>query len=169
MSSRFTEQLRVRHRLEDVYELVSDVRRYPKFIKYLTALRVKSEERSGDMTRLVAEAVARYRFVTERFTTAVMLDPAAMTVAVDLIEGPFNTLQNAWSFESLADGSTLIGFEIEFEFSNPLLQMLLAANKERAVHFLIDAFCDEADRRYETVGDADYDWSGEAAADRAAQ
>ncbi|MAL08961.1 MAG: ubiquinone-binding protein [Maricaulis sp.] len=164
-----TERMRVRHRPEDVFELVSDVRRYPKFIKYLSALRVKDEENFGDVTRLVAEAVARYRFVSEKFTTAVTSDPTARTVEVDLIEGPFNTLRNGWRFEELDDGSTLLSFEIEFEFSNPLLQMLLSANKEKAVHFLIDAFCAEADRRYETVGAAEYDGSDDIVTQRVAK
>lgn len=169
MSSRLTERMRVRHRPEDVYELVADVRRYPSFIKYLSALRVKDEETAGDVTRLVAEAVARYRFVSERFSTAVTLDPTAMTVAVELIEGPFNKLDNMWRFERLEDGSTLLDFAIDFEFSNPILQMLLSANKEKAVHFLIDAFCAEADRRYEIIGEEEYDWSDDAAVQRAAQ
>lgn len=165
MSSRLNERMRIRHRPEDVFELVSDVRRYPQFIKYLSALRVRKESVEGSVTHLEAEAVARYRFVTERFTTAVTLDRDVLGVEVSLIEGPFNTLQNAWVFHRLEDGSTLVDFMIDFEFSNPLLQMLLAANKERAVHFIIDAFRSEADKRYETVGAEDYDWS----TDRVAQ
>lgn len=165
MSSRLTERMRIRHRPEDVFELVSDVRRYPQFIKYLSALRVKKESVEGSVTYLEAEAVARYRFVTERFTTAVALDRDVLGVEVSLIEGPFNTLQNCWVFHRLEDGSTLVDFMIDFEFSNPLLQMLLSANKERAVHFIIDAFRSEADKRYETVGSEGYDWS----ADRVAQ
>lgn len=169
MSSRLSERMRVRHRPDDVYELVSDVRRYPKFIKYLSALRVKEEEKFGDVTRLVAEAVARYRFVSEKFSTEVTSDPTARTVDVELVEGPFNKLSNFWRFEELGDGTTLLIFEIDFEFSNPLLQMLMSANKEKAVHFLIEAFCSEADRRYETVGEEEYNWSDDTVAHRAAQ
>ncbi|MEN0652236.1 MULTISPECIES: type II toxin-antitoxin system RatA family toxin [Hyphobacterium] len=157
--------MRIRHRPEDVFELVSDVRRYPQFIKYLSALRVRKERSEGSVTFLETEAVARYRFVTERFVTAVTLDRDALGVEVKLIEGPFNTLENAWVFHRLGDGSTLVDFMIDFEFSNPLLQTLLAANKERAVHFIINAFRAEAGRRYQTVGSESYDWS----ADRVAQ
>lgn len=164
MSSRLHERMRIRHRPEDVFELVSDVRRYPQFIKYLSALRVRNERTEGAMTHLEAEAVARYRFVTEHFTTAVALDRDVLGVEVSLIEGPFRTLQNSWVFHRLGDGSTLVDFMIDFEFSNPLLQMLLAANKERAVHFIIDAFRSEADKRYEAVGAEDYDWSADRVA-----
>lgn len=156
--------MRIRHRPEDVFELVSDVRSYPQFIKYLSALRVRDERTEGSVTHLEADAVARYRFVTERFTTAVTLDRDVLGVEVSLVEGPFNTLQNSWVFHELGDGSTLVDFSIDFEFSNPLLQMLLAANKERAIHFIIDAFLAEADKRYETVGAEDYDWSAERVA-----
>ena len=59
MITRHSERLRVRHAPADVFELVSDVERYPEFIPYITSLRVLSREIDGEAEIFVAEAVAR--------------------------------------------------------------------------------------------------------------
>lgn len=157
MSSRVSERLRIRHRPEDVYALVGDVEAYPKFINLITALRIKSREETEQGSSLVAEARARYKFVSERFITRVTLNDTKHRIDVDLIEGPFRSLTNSWQISKLPDGSSLVDFVIDFEFSNPMLNMLLSANKERAVSFIINSFKARADQLYPKVGNEHFD------------
>ncbi|MEE2566582.1 type II toxin-antitoxin system RatA family toxin [Hyphobacterium marinum] len=157
MSSRVRERLRIRHSPEDVYALVGDVEAYPKFINLITALRVKSREETERGSSLVAEAKARYKFVSERFVTRVTLDDIDHRINVELVKGPFRSLANSWQISALPDGSTLVDFVIDFEFSNPMLNMLLSANKERAVGFIIQAFKARADQLYPKVGAEEFD------------
>ncbi|WP_109260320.1 type II toxin-antitoxin system RatA family toxin [Hyphobacterium indicum] len=154
MISRHSERLRVRHAPADIFALVSDVERYPDFIPYLTSLRILSRESSGSQLVFVAEAVARYKFARERFVTRVTADAAALRVSVNLVEGPFHILRNVWQMSELSDGSTAIDFELEFQFNNMVLDMLIRANKQRAVHKMIGHFVQEADRRYPVTGRA---------------
>jgi coenzyme Q-binding protein COQ10 len=58
---------------------------------------------------------------------------------VRLISGPFKHLSNDWRFEPHPQGC-LVKFEIEFAFRSRLLDMLLAANFDRAVTKLIACF-----------------------------
>lgn len=157
MSTSVHERLRIRHRPEDVYALVSDVESYPKFINLLTALRIKSRENTDDGSVLVAEARARYKFVSEKFVTRVTLHDRDHTIRVDLVKGPFRSLVNTWEILALPDGSSLVDFNIDFEFSNPMLNMLLNAGKERAVSFIIAAFISRAEQLYPVTGDDDLD------------
>lgn len=154
MITRHSERLRVRHAPSDVFELVSDVERYPEFIPYLTTLRVLSQEKRGESRVFVAEAVARYKIARERFVTRVVADPTALRVSVNLVEGPFHVLRNVWQMSEREDGSTAIDFELEFQFNNMVLDMLVRANKQRAVQMMIGLFVSEADRRYPVVGNA---------------
>jgi coenzyme Q-binding protein COQ10 len=154
MITRHSERLRVRHAPSDVFELVSDVERYPEFIPYLTTLRILSQETRGESRVFVAEAVARYRIARERFVTRVVADPTALRVSVNLVEGPFHVLRNVWQMSEREDGSTAIDFELEFQFNNMVLDMLVRANKQRAVQMMIGLFVSEADRRYPVVGNA---------------
>ncbi len=164
MTAEHRERLRLRHRPEDLFELVGDVRRYPDFIGPITAMRVYNERQDEAVERLRAEARIRFRVVRERFVTDVALDPANRRIDVDFVDGPFDVLGNRWRFHALSDGSTLVDFYIRYKFSNRILQMLLDSNRQRAVRYLVNAFAQEADRRYETVGEPDLDLSAEAPA-----
>ncbi|MCW5723677.1 MAG: type II toxin-antitoxin system RatA family toxin [Maricaulaceae bacterium] len=152
MSAEIRDRRRIRHSPDDVFDLVTDVRGYPGFIGPMTALRVLEEQVADGSGELTAEARVRFKFVSERFVTRVRYDRASRRVDVSLIEGPFRKLDNAWRIHALADGSALIDFQIRYEFANPLLTMLLQANRERAVTYLVNAFEAEAARRYAQTG-----------------
>lgn len=152
MITRHSERLHVRHAPADIFALVSDVERYPDFIPHLTTLRILSRETSGPESVSVAEAVVRYKFARERFVSRIRADANALRVSVSLVEGPFHVLRNVWQMSELGDGSTAIDFELEFQFSNMVLDMLIRANKQRAVRMMIECFRSEADRRYPLTG-----------------
>lgn len=157
MPTTVTETLRARHAATDIFELVSDVERYPDFIPYLTNLRIV--ERHGDTAKggqFTAEALVRFKIAREQFITRVDADAEAMEISVNLVDGPFRTLENCWRLTALPDGSTRIDFSLTFEFANIVLGMLLNANKDRAVRSLIEHFVAEADRRYPTIGAREY-------------
>jgi coenzyme Q-binding protein COQ10 len=156
MSAEHVERLRLRHRPDDLFDLVSDVRAYPKFIKLISAMRVTRDQVEEGTGVLDAEARVRYRFVREKFSTRVRLDRSERLIDVDYIAGPFHDLANQWRFHALEDGSTLVDFWIRYRFGNPVLQMLVDTNRTRAIRYLIGAFEEEAQRRYETVGASEY-------------
>lgn len=164
MSSEHVERLRLRHRPDDLFDLVSDVRAYPRFIDLISAMRVTRERVTDGVGELDAEARIRFRFVRESFTTRVLLDRPARVIDVDYLSGPFHDLANQWRFHPLEDGSTLVDFWIRYTFKNPLLQVLLDTNRSRAIRYLVASFREEAERRYGQVGAAEYDFAAEAAA-----
>lgn len=155
------ESLRLFFAPDDLYDLVADVRRYPQFISQIAAMRVLSESHDGPLTTMTCEARVRYKFVTERFTSKVHADAAARTIDVDFVAGPFRVLENYWRFFALSDGSTLVEFSIRAAFRNPILQMLLETNRERAARMMVQRFSDEAARRYASTGDPQADLSEE--------
>lgn len=156
MSAEHVERLRLRYKSDDLFDLVSDVHAYPRFIPLITAMRVTRDHVRDGVGTLDAEARVRFRFVRERFTTRVTLDRNTRRIDVEYLSGPFQDLANQWRFHPLSDGSTLVDFWIKYHFGNPLLQMLVDTNRNRAIRFLIDRFETEAARRYERVGDRDY-------------
>lgn len=164
MSATHAERLRLRYRPDDLFTLVGDVRRYPEFLKQISAMRITREREHAGKTVLEAEARVKYKFVREKFTTRVTLDPEARTIDVAYLSGPFDDLANLWRFSALEDGSTLVDFWIRYGFRNPVLQMLMDTSRARAIAYLIGAFEAEASQRFERVGDADYDLSAELAA-----
>lgn len=140
--------LELPYHADDLFELVADVGRYPDFIRWIQSLRVIEESEASDTFTVRAEAVAGFLTFRERFTTDVTADKPSREINVSLVRGPFRRLRNRWGFEPTEDG-TLINFEIDFQFRNFVLQSLAAANLEFAVGRIMDAFQDEAARRYD--------------------
>ncbi|MDZ4362315.1 type II toxin-antitoxin system RatA family toxin [Brevundimonas sp.] len=131
-------------------DLVADVRAYPEFVPWVTAMRVWNErEEEPGVTVLDAEAGVGFSFLKERFSTWVRHDRNAPKVEVGLIRGPFKKLNNRWEFFADPAG-TRLEFMIDFAFRSPLLDAMLTANFDRAVGSLIRRFEAEAQARYGT-------------------
>ena len=59
-----------------MYAVVADVERYPEFLPWVVALRVKSRAREAERDILMAEMAVGYGALRERYTSKVTLDPA---------------------------------------------------------------------------------------------
>ncbi len=135
------------YRPADLCRLVGDVRAYPDFIPWLLSLRVlKEEPRPEGGWEGVASAIVGWKAITETFSTRVRCEPSKGEVDVALVSGPFHALDNSWRFEPEGDGSR-VRFRIAYQFKNPLLQALVAANKDKVASRVMGAFEREAKRR----------------------
>ncbi len=141
----------IAHRPQNLFDLVSDIRRYPDFIRWIKTMRVSGERTGASVDRCVGEAIVGFKGFQERFATNVAANAKAMTIETDLVRGPFKRLANTWRFVERPDGQTDVRFFIDYEFKNLVLQALLRANFGLAVDRLVAAFVAEADRRYARV------------------
>jgi coenzyme Q-binding protein COQ10 len=144
----------VPYRPDQMYDLVADIRRYPEFLPWCKALRVRSEDlNSQGSGLLVADMVARFKGFEERFTSRVELNRPALTIDVSYVDGPFKHLNNAWRFQPLGETGCRVVFVIDFEFRSRLLQMLASTMFERALTKMSDAFAGRADTLYASSAD----------------
>jgi len=103
-----------------MYGVVADIERYPDFLPWCAALRVLGREKEGARDILLAEMVVGYKSLRERYTSRVVLDPAARTIDVVQTEGIFRNLENHWRFQPEGYGCR-VDFSIAFEFRNRIL------------------------------------------------
>jgi coenzyme Q-binding protein COQ10 len=129
-----------------MFELVSDVKRYPEFIPWVRSMHLKTEFRQGADWAGVATAEVGFKGLSERFSTRVLASAGERTVLVSLVDGPFRHLSNRWVFQDHPDGCRIL-FELAYEFRNPILQALARANTRIASEKIIAAFLAEARRR----------------------
>lgn len=132
------EQRQLPYRPRQLYELVADVGRYPEFLPWCVAARVREQ----DADHVVADLMIGFRMVRERFTSKVSLhdEPGApLRVDVAYVEGPFRYLNNHWIFYE-QDGGTLIDFFVDFEFRSKLLQTMIQPLFNEAVRRMVGAF-----------------------------
>ena len=120
---------------EQLYSLVADVARYPEFLPWCIAARVRKREDK----LLTADLVIGFRMIRERFTSLVRLDDEGRRIDVAYVEGPFKYLNNHWVFEPHPEGC-LIDFYIDFEFRSKILQKLMEALFHEAVRRMVATF-----------------------------
>ena len=121
---------------ELMYQVVSDVEKYPQFLPWVVGLRVLSRGENC----LTAEMAVGYGALRERYTSQVLLDPQGRRVDVTQTSGPFKLLENHWRFTPQDDDGCEIEFAIQFEFKSRLLHNLASAKFEKAMLKMTDAF-----------------------------
>lgn len=145
----FQKSVAVPYTRVQAFELVSDVARYPEFIKWITAMRVSGEkERADGSKEFVGDAAIGFRGFSERFSTQVIANEATGEVIATLLRGPFKKLVAKWTIGDGEAGASIISLDIDYEFRNIVLRMLAAANEDMAASRIMDAFLAEAKRRY---------------------
>src|SRR4051812_8872931 len=113
---------------EQLYNLVADIERYPEFLPWCLAAKIRKREGRT----IHADLMIGFRMVRERFTSKVDLEPTRR-IDVAYAEGPFKYLNNHWEFNPAPGGSCEIDFFVEFEFRNRVLQKLIEVLFHEAV------------------------------------
>ena len=133
---------------EQMFELVSEVERYPEFVRWVSALRVLNPQTEGSVQTCIGEAVVAFKGFTQTFATNVRADTQACTVDVSLVRGPLKHLKNKWTFEPDGEAGCKVHFDVDYDFNNFILRALARANHDLAVDRIMQTFLAEAQRRY---------------------
>src|SRR5450631_1685060 len=102
-----------------MFDLVADGEKYPAFVPLCSALKVKSRTAKSDgVTVLIADMTVAYKMIRQTFTSRVTLDPPNLKILVEYVDGPFQRMQNRWSFSPMGEGGCEIEFFIDYEFKS---------------------------------------------------
>jgi coenzyme Q-binding protein COQ10 len=89
---------------DQLFALVAAVDRYPEFLPWCRAARIRSSEKLkgiGDKAVIVVDLVIGFRMIREHYTSSVMLQPPNR-IDVTCVKGPFRYLDSNWIFEPAA-------------------------------------------------------------------
>lgn len=142
------EKRRLPHTARQMYELVADVARYPEFLPWCSAARIRDRRQVGEDEIIEADLVISFKVFRERFGSRVTLHPAACRIDVEYLDGPFKYLNNHWKFTDLPDGGCEVDFFVDFEFRSRTLQAVIGVVFNEAVRRMVRAFEDRADALY---------------------
>jgi coenzyme Q-binding protein COQ10 len=147
----FSTKRRVRHSADDMFALVADVERYPEFVPLCQNLRVRrrSEDAEGRAV-IVADMTVAYKLIRETFTSRVTLDRGKREILVEYLEGPFQKMNNRWSFRPIDGATSEVEFFIAYEFRSRTLGALMGAVFDAAFRRFSSAFERRADEVYGT-------------------
>jgi len=147
-----TEKRLIQHTPEQMFDLVADMEKYPDFLPWCVATRIRKKGTEGDCYIVISDMVIGYKMFREKFTSKVILrHPERIDVAY--FDGPFDHLNNYWIFEpvkvvGLSEDACMIDFYIDFKFKSGLFQNAIGAVFNKAANRMIHAFEERANKIY---------------------
>jgi coenzyme Q-binding protein COQ10 len=128
----------VPYKPEQLFDLVADVGKYPQFLPWCVASRVRHQTEH----ELVSDLTIGFGPFRESFTSRVTLD-RPNRVKVKYENGPFRYLNNQWDFIPHQNG-TQVAFFVDFEFRSRILQAAIGVVFNEAVRRMVKAFLKRA-------------------------
>ena len=123
-----------------MYGLVADVGRYPEFLPWTSAARIRSQTPGADGSEVVeADLVISFKVFRERFGSRIVLWPGQRRIDTEYLDGPFRHMKSHWQFTPLDQGSE-VDFFVDFEFRNIILQKLIGVVFDEAMRRVVRAF-----------------------------
>jgi len=126
---------------QQMYDLVADVERYPEFLPWNSAARIRARRPGeGGSEVLEADLVISFKVFRERFGSRVVLWPEAMKIDTEYLDGPFKFMRSNWAFRDRPEGGSDVAFFVDFEFRNPILQRIIGVVFGEAMARIVRAF-----------------------------
>jgi len=118
---------------EQMYQLVNDVKSYPEFLPGCTGSRVlESSPKAG---------------ISKTFTTRNTLTNN-QSILMQLVDGPFKQLMGGWRFTPLSPDACRIEFNLDFEFTNKLIELAFGHVFKELASNMVQAFTHRAKEVY---------------------
>jgi ribosome-associated toxin RatA of RatAB toxin-antitoxin module len=130
---------------QEMYELVTDVARYPEFLPWCSRAEVLERRDDGMTVRLSLQ----YMGVRQAFTTRNQHVPGE-AVIVELVDGPFSLLDGTWRFVALGrpgsdDKACKIEFDLRYTFANAALEAVVSPVFDRIADTFVERFVGRAE------------------------
>ena len=131
----------INQNVNKVFEVVTEVENYPKFIPWCHGARVIS--RSED--EIIADLIILFKAVNLKYTSRVTIENNIKNDGIALIEtkmikGPFNFLESRWKIKKIDETSTYVDFNIKFLLKSTLLEKLLTPLFNKACSKILNSF-----------------------------
>ena len=122
-----------------MFDLVADIARYPEFLNWCGGTQIIED--SG--TEVIASITIDFKGIHKTFTTRNHMQPGR-AINVSLVDGPFSDLRGTWRFTPLEDSASKVEFEMEFSFSNRIIEKLVGPVFAHIANHQVDAFLQRA-------------------------
>jgi len=117
-----------------LFALINDIESYPQFVPWCTHARIQSRS----ATEIIATLGVRQGPLHGEFTTRNTLEPDSR-IAMQLLSGPFRTLEGEWRLSPL-EGGCRVELAMRFAFNNPLTALVFERSFAATIGSLVDAF-----------------------------
>ncbi len=130
---------------EQMFNLVNAIESYPRYLPWCTNSIVKSRTDN----EVIGTVYLEYLKVKMHFETKNINKPYNQ-IEMELVEGPFKELTGGWNFTPLGEKGCKINFELQYRFSNSILEKIIGPVFNYISKNIVDCFIKEAHKQYAT-------------------
>ena len=142
MTSR-TEHVHLRYTATQLFDLIADVERYPEFLPWVLAARIRRREGQT----IWVDMTLGTRFLRRRFSTVGLLErPHRITINSD--DAMLERFEQRWTFKTAPDGGADVEYRVDFRFRSRLLQALIGGPFAGRAQAMAQAFNRRARQLY---------------------
>lgn len=135
----FTQFRTLNYSAKQIYDLVIDVEKYPKFLPWCQSakiIEIVSEQ------NFHADLVANFKGFIEKYRSDVIFyeEDEHFYVEAKAINGPFKELINIWKINKIDENLCEVEFFVNFEFNSFMLQKVAGIFFDKAAHKMMESF-----------------------------
>lgn len=133
----------VMYSVEQMYQLINDVLAYPQFLPDCSNSKIVSQDESSVIASLLVSKAGLKKWFTTKNTLI-----SNQEVKLELVDGPFNKLQGHWLLTPLSTEACKVSLELEYEFSNKMLDITFGRIFNHMTNNMVQAFTQRAKTVY---------------------
>jgi coenzyme Q-binding protein COQ10 len=139
----YSHRAHLKYTPEQMFDLVANVEKYPEFIPWMIATRVRRRTDEAIWTDLTVGT----GFLRKQFSTIARLDrPHGLTISSH--DPMFERFEQRWTFGQLTEGGTDVRYHVDFRFKSLLLQALMDVGFADRASAIVTAYIRRARRLY---------------------
>lgn len=118
-----------------MFELVNNIDDYSQFLNWCDSSSILNQ--SDD--QITASVEINKGGIKQTFSTLNTLTPY-QSIAMELVDGPFDELSGEWRFEPLGENAAKIHLDLQFKFKSILIDMALSPVFKNIANSQLDSF-----------------------------
>jgi ribosome-associated toxin RatA of RatAB toxin-antitoxin module len=124
---------------QQMFELVNNIDDYSQFLNWCDSSSILNQ--SDD--QITASVEINKGGIKQTFSTLNTLTPYK-SIAMELVDGPFDELSGEWRFEPLGENAAKIHLDLQFKFKSMLIDMALSPVFKNIANSQLDSFVERA-------------------------
>lgn len=122
-----------------MFELVNNIDDYSQFLNWCDSSSILNQSDN----QITASVEINKGGIKQTFSTLNTLTPYK-SIAMELVDGPFDVLSGEWRFEALGDNAAKIHLDLQFKFKSMLIDMALSPVFKNIANSQLDSFVERA-------------------------
>ena len=118
-----------------MFELVNNINDYSQFLNWCDSSSILNQ--SDD--QITASVEINKGGIKQTFSTLNTLTPY-QSIAMELVDGPFDELSGEWRFEPLGENAAKIHLDLQFKFKSMLIDIALSPVFKNIANSQLDSF-----------------------------